>query len=119
MVEKQNYFGTELRKQRKHVGYTQAKLAELAKISETYVSLLETGKKNPSDRVITKLSAALNIAENRLLITVGKVKMDLFGTLTIGRDEVPELLTNLSDKDWAELLSFLAYIQVKATILST
>jgi transcriptional regulator with XRE-family HTH domain len=118
MVEHQNYFGTELRKHRKQRGYTQAKLAKLAKISETYVSLLETGIKKPSDRVIRKLSDALNIEENRLLVTVGKIKMDLFGTLSIGRDEVPELLVDLSDKEWEELLSYVAYIRVKATILS-
>ncbi len=119
MVEKQNYFGTELRKLRKDRGYTQAELAKLAKISEAYVSVLETGEKKPTDRVITKLSDALNVEENRLLITVGKVKMDLFETLTIGRDEFSELLTHLSDKEWEELLAYLAYIRVKATILST
>jgi transcriptional regulator with XRE-family HTH domain len=119
MVEKQNYFGTELRKLRKDRGYTQAELAKLAKISEAYVSLLETGGKKPTDRVITKLTDALNIEENRLLITVGKIKMELFGTLTIGRDEVPEVLTHLSDKEWEDLLAYLAYIRVKATIFPT
>ncbi len=117
MTEKQNDFGDELRKLRKAAGYTQAHLAKLAGISTAYVSQLETGEKEPTDRVITKLSGPLDIPENHLLIKVGKIKMDLAGTLATGRKEAPELLTKLSDEQWEELLTYLAYIQVKASIL--
>ncbi len=117
MTGKQTLFGQELWKLRKEARYTQDQLAKRAGISASYISQLETGTKDPTDRVITKLSGPLNVPENRLLITVGKIKMDLAGTLATGRQEVPELLTNLSDEEWEELLTYLAYMKVKASIL--
>ena len=117
MLGNQNQFGEELRKRRKEAKYTQDHLAKLAGISAAYISQLETGKKKPTDRVITKLSDALNIEENQLLILVGKIKMDLAGALAIRQDEASELLTNLSGEEWDELRTYLAYIKVKASIL--
>ena len=115
-LEKQNVFGVELRKLRNDAKYTQVQLAKLAGISAAYVSQLETGKKEPTDRVITKLSDALNIPENQLLIKVGKLKMDFAETLAISRNESAELLTALSDEQWEELLTYLAYIKLKSSI---
>ena len=114
---KQNQFGEELRNLRKEARYTQDKLAKCAEISASYVSQLETGAKKPSDRVITKLSGALDIPENRLFIKIGKLKMDLAATLAIGRKEAPAIITSLSDEQWEELLTYLAYIKVKASIV--
>ena len=116
MTEKQNLFGQELRKLRKEAKYKQAELAKLAGVSGAYISQLETGKKKPTDRVITKLSGALDIPENRLFIKIGKLKMDLAATLAIGRKEAPKILTSLSDEQWEELLTYLAYIKVNASI---
>jgi transcriptional regulator with XRE-family HTH domain len=116
MTEKQNLFGQELRKLRKEAGYTQEELAKLAGISGAYISQLETAEKRPTDRVITKLSGPLDVPENRLFITIGKVKMDLAATLAISRKEAPQILTSLTDKQWEELLTYLAYIKVKASI---
>jgi len=116
MTEKRNLFGQELRKLRKEAIYTQDQLAKLAGISASYISQLETGEKKPTDRVITKLSGALDIPENRLFIKIGKLKMDLAATLAMGRKEAPEILTSLSDAQWEELLTYLAYIKVKASI---
>lgn len=116
MTEEQNLFGQELKRLRKKATYQQEKLAKLAGISASYISQLETGKKRPTDRVITKLSGPLGVPENYLLITVGKIKMDLAGTLATERSEAPEILNSLSDEQWQELLSYLAYIKVKASI---
>lgn len=118
MTEKQNLFGQELRKLRKEARYTQDQLAKFAGISASYISQLETGNKDPTDRVITKLSGPLDIAENHLLIKIGKLKMDLAGTLAIGRNEAPELLATISDEQWKELLTYLAYIKVKSSLSS-
>ncbi len=93
------------------------KAFKLAGISASYISQLETGNKNPTDRVITKLSGPLDIPENYLLITIGKIKMDLAGTLATGRKEAPKILSALSDAQWEELLTYLAYLKVKASIL--
>ena len=117
MTEKQNLFSQELRKLRKEARYTQDQLAKLAGISASYISQLETGKKQPTDRVITKLSGPLDVTENHLLSTVGKIKMDLTGTLATERKDVPKILGSLSDEEWNELLTYLAYIKAKASIL--
>ena len=116
MTEIQNLFGQALRKLRKEAKYRQAQLAKRAGISAAYISQLETGKKKPTDRVITKLSGALDIAENHLLIKIGKLKMDLAGTLGVDRNEAPELLATISDEQWKELLTYLAYIKVKSSL---
>lgn len=115
-MEKRNLFGVELRKLRNDTKYTQVQLAKLAEISAAYISQLETGKREPTDRVITKLSDALNIPENQLLIKVGRVKMDFAETLAISRSELVKLLTALSDEQWEELLTYLAYIKLKSSI---
>lgn len=116
MTERQNRFGQELRKLRKGAKYTQDELAKRAGISSSYISQLETGDKKPTDRVITKLSGPLDVPENYLLITVGKIKMDLAGTLATERREAPEILSSLSDQEWEELLTYLAYIRVKSSL---
>lgn len=115
-MEERNLFSAELRKLRKDATYTQDQLADIAGISAAYISQLETGKKKPTDRVITKLSDALNIPENQLLIKVGKVKMDFVETLAINRNELSKLLAALSDEQWEELLTYLSYIKLKSSI---
>jgi len=116
MAEKLSPFSQELRKLRKEAGYTQEQLANLAGISAAYISQLETGEKEPTDRVIAKLCGPLDIQENRLFIKIGKVKMDLAATLATDRKEAPEILTSLSDEQWRELLTYLAYLKIKASI---
>jgi transcriptional regulator with XRE-family HTH domain len=116
MAEEENLFGQEIKRLRREASYTQGKLAKLAGISASYISQLETGYKKPTDRVITKLSGPLGVPENSLLITVGKIKMDLAGTLATERREAPEIINSLSEKQWQELLTYLAYIKVKSSI---
>lgn len=48
-------------KARKNKGYTQKQVAELAKVSEEYISLIESGKRKPSVKVAKKLGAILEI----------------------------------------------------------
>ena len=117
MIEKENRFGQEIRRLRKEARYTQGKLAKLARISASYISQLETGEKYPTDRVIGKLSGALDIPENRLFAKIGKLKMDLAATLATDREEIPEILASFSDKEWEELVAYAAYIKVKASFL--
>jgi len=72
--------------------------------------------KQPTDRVITKLNRTLDIHENHLSAKIGKLKMDLATTLAIDREDAPTIFTSLSYKQWQELLTYLAYIKVKASI---
>lgn len=48
-------------KARKNKGYTQKQVAELSKVSEEYISLIESGKRKPSVKVAKKLGAVLDI----------------------------------------------------------
>ena len=117
MADNQNIFGKELKRLRKGLELTQGQLSTLAGISAAYVSQLENGKKQPTDRVITKLCGPLDIPENRLLIKIGKMKMDFAATLTTRRKEVPKILNSLSDDQLEELLTYLAYLKVKSCII--
>ena len=79
--------------------------------------MLETGKKKPTDRVITKLSGPLGIPENRLFIKINKLKMDLAATLTIDREGASAILQSLPDNQWRELLAYLTYIKIKSSMI--
>lgn len=46
---------------RKNKGYTQKQVALLAKVSEEYISLIESGKRKPSVNVAKKIGAILDI----------------------------------------------------------
>ena len=116
MNKDQSAFSVELRKLRKEARYTQQQLANLANISAAYISQLETGKKKPTDRVITKLCGPLDIPENRLLIKIGKVKMDLAATFSANRKDTMEIITNLTEEQRQELLTYLAYLRIKSSI---
>lgn len=48
-------------KARKIKGYTQKNVADMAKITEEYISLIESGKRKPSVKVAKKLGAILDI----------------------------------------------------------
>ncbi len=60
-------FGQKVRKLRKQKGLTQEKLAELARIDYSYLNLIENGKRNPSLKVMTKLSRNLDVRLEDLL----------------------------------------------------
>jgi transcriptional regulator with XRE-family HTH domain len=52
-------FGVVLRRLRKTAGLTQEKLAEVADLRRTYVSILELGQQQPTLTTILKLAKAL------------------------------------------------------------
>ena len=66
------FFGDKLKKQRELCGFSQEKLAEICGFDRTYISMLETGKRNPSLLNIVKISHGLNISLGDLLEGIGK-----------------------------------------------
>ncbi len=62
-----NSFGVKLREQRELLGFSQEQFAEISGFDRTYISMLETGKRNPSLINLVKLSSALKISLNDLL----------------------------------------------------
>jgi len=59
--------GEEIRKLRKERNLTQEKLAELTKIDPKSIVDIETGKRNPTLKTITKIAQALKAAIVNLL----------------------------------------------------
>ena len=65
--------GDVLRRLREAKGLTQTELAKRAKITDEYVSMLESGaKRNPSFEVLKRLAKALGISVGELLVLVEK-----------------------------------------------
>lgn len=65
-------FGNVLREYRKQANLSQEKLAELADLDTTYISLLERGLRQPSLITIFNLAKALNVKPHQLIETVEK-----------------------------------------------
>lgn len=60
-------FGKVLRAVRKEVGLTQEELGLAAEIDRTFVSMMERGERQPTVRVLFRLSAALKLPPARLI----------------------------------------------------
>ncbi len=66
--------GQSLRRIRQEHGWTQAELAEAARLSSNYVARLERGELVPSFLVVHQLCAALGVQPNELLETSEEAK---------------------------------------------
>ena len=64
-------FGHMVRDQRKKLGLSQEKLAELADVHRTYVGMIERGEKNITLLNIEKIAKALKIPSKNLLQSKG------------------------------------------------
>ena len=119
MKEPTSEFGQELRRLRREgmIKYSQANLANLAGIKASYVSQLETGKKNPTPRVIHRLSHHLGVTPNHLLAKIGMVEMDLASTFASNRDQVREKMPDLTQQQLEDLTNYLTYLDFKAIAL--
>ncbi len=72
-----------LRKIRKQAKLTQMQLAELTGLSLRYISLLENGKRNPSDKAKEKLAKALRVSILDIFLAFNRTKCS-----TIQRQEL-------------------------------
>jgi transcriptional regulator with XRE-family HTH domain len=68
-------FGAFVRSQRKLANLTLRQLAELASLSNPYLSELERGMHQPSVRVLKQLSDALNVSAEMLLTQAGLINL--------------------------------------------
>lgn len=59
--------GEKIKKLRKEKGFTQEKLAELAKIDPKSVIAIEGGKRNPTLKTLSKIATALKVRLDDLL----------------------------------------------------
>jgi transcriptional regulator with XRE-family HTH domain len=60
MTRLRDILASNLKTYRTELGYSQGKLADLVDTAQTYVAMIENGKRFPSDVMIEKIAAALN-----------------------------------------------------------
>ena len=60
-------FGQRVRSVREAQGVTQEKLAELAEVDRTYVSMIERGKRRPTLEVAERICAALGMRLSEMI----------------------------------------------------
>jgi transcriptional regulator with XRE-family HTH domain len=70
-------FSKKLRENRRKIGYTQEKLAEIVGISTHYLAMLETGRNFPTSDTLERLAAALEIPVYELFIVDQSPKEEL------------------------------------------
>jgi transcriptional regulator with XRE-family HTH domain len=62
-------FGHNVRYWRKQHGLSQEELAHLAQLHPTYVSGIETGRRNPTLRIVARIAEALRVNPEDLVVT--------------------------------------------------
>jgi len=63
---KERNFGDVIRERRRQLDLTQEEVAERIKTSTPYVGHLESGKRNPSDKILTRLAEVLGLDRREL-----------------------------------------------------
>ena len=66
-MELEKIFGRNVRRLRKERGLSQEELAEKAQLHPTYVSGIETGNRNPTVKIVSRIAGALGVDPARLL----------------------------------------------------
>jgi len=66
-------FGQAIRELRKANHFSQEKLADISTLDRSFISLLESGKKQPSLITIFQLAKALNSSPSKLLAKVEEI----------------------------------------------
>ena len=59
--------GSVLRAKREHLGFSQEKIAELAGVDRTYISILERGLKSPTLETFERICTALGTLPERVI----------------------------------------------------
>ena len=108
-------FGIYLADLREQQELTLEDLAFLAGLSTSYISQLETGRKNATPRAIRMISGALDIHPNQLLRLVGILAMPLEATLR-ARDQLEALNLEVTVEERTQLLAFLEFLRFKESI---
>ena len=61
MVQLRSVLASNIKAQRKSLGLTQEKLAEMVNTAPTYIAMIEAGKRTPSFNMIERLAEALGM----------------------------------------------------------
>ncbi len=75
---KSQSIGKRIREARKSAGMTQCQLADLVFVSESYIALIESGRRNPSMHVLTKIAEVLHLTTDGLVFDTESRDIDSF-----------------------------------------
>lgn len=95
--------GRRIAKRRKQLGLTQAKVSELADLSEKYMSNIERATSIPSTEVVMRLSIALETTPDEFLVGTARQEDG-------GWKNVAELLRNMDEKKLDLAKNFLTWL---------
>ena len=100
-------FGSNLKKYRKALGYTQIQLAEILNVEQKHISFIESGNSFPSAGLIDKITKTLNIQPKNLFNncpepTPGQMKQNIIN-----------ILNNATIDEIKQLHNYAAYIHIK------
>ena len=59
--------GMRIRQLRKEKGLTQIQLADIIYVSESYIALIESGKRNPSIEIVSKLADVFHVTTDYIV----------------------------------------------------
>lgn len=75
---KEKLIGDKIREARRKAGLTQWQLANKIFVSESYIALIESGKRNPSTSVLTKIAEALDLTTDQIVFDTSARSDDSF-----------------------------------------
>jgi transcriptional regulator with XRE-family HTH domain len=75
-MHEEEIFGKILQEERKAKKISQEKLAKLAGLDRTFISLIENGKRSPSFSTILKICSVLDVAPSELFLIYEKKDPD-------------------------------------------
>lgn len=99
--------GSNLKKYRKSLGYTQIQLADILNVEQKHISFIESGNSFPSAALLGKIAETLDIQVKDLFnahiqLTTEQMKQDII-----------YILKTAGDKDVEQLYNYAAHIFIK------
>jgi transcriptional regulator with XRE-family HTH domain len=82
-------FGQVIRERRRQLDLTQEEVAKRIKTSTPYVGHLESGKRNPSDKIVTRLAEVLGLDRRELFFLANPHAQAMLTPKTGGEAESP------------------------------
>lgn len=105
-----NNFGIILKKLRHSKGITQEQLAEMLQITPSSITMYESGVRNPSIKILLKLSNLFNISIDEL-INISPKKYNSITEVSLGISE--DELNNLTPEQRQSIRDFIEFIKNK------
>ena len=91
--------GTHIRQRREALGISQTALAHTMGVDKSYLSLVESGKRAPTEDQVSSLSAALGLPPDILLLQSGRLPKDVRGAIDANAAAVTTAVRVWAEKD--------------------